>query len=109
MVNSWVENPYWQYITVESYLQTRCPIDPSSLSCWRKRIDEEEMETLQMVTIDAARRGGMLKSRSADRIIVDTTVMTNDFGVKMTVTTTLKEGVVMGMHSMPGRPWDGHT
>lgn len=28
-----------------------------------------------MVTIDAARRGGMLKASSTDKIIVDTTVM----------------------------------
>ena len=27
----------------------------------------------------------------------------------MTVATTLKEGLVVGMRSMPGNPWDGHT
>ncbi len=31
------------------------------------------------------------------------------FGVKVTVATTLKEGFVVGMRSMPGNPWDGHT
>ena len=31
------------------------------------------------------------------------------FGVKVTVATTLKEGLVVGMRSMPGNPWDGHT
>ena len=75
VVNTWVENPYWQYFTGETYLQTRCPIDPSSLTRWRKRIGEEGVETLLMVTIDAARRGGMLKASSTDKIIVDTTVM----------------------------------
>lgn len=75
VVNNWVENPYWQYFTGETYLQTRCPIDPSSLTRWRKRIGEEGVETLLMVTIDAARRGGMLKANSTDKIIVDTTVM----------------------------------
>jgi IS5 family transposase len=25
------------------------------------------------------------------------------------VATTLKEGLVVGMRSMPGNPWDGHT
>jgi IS5 family transposase len=29
--------------------------------------------------------------------------------VKVTVATTLKEGLVVGMRSMPGNPWDGHT
>ena len=75
VVNTWVENPYWQYFTGETYLQTKSPIDPSSLTRWRKRIGEEGVETLLLVTIDAARRGGMLKASSLDKIIVDTTVM----------------------------------
>ena len=75
VVNTWVENPYWQYFTGESYLQTRCPIDPSSLTRWRKRIGEEGVETMLMVSIDAARKGGMFKASSTDKIIVDTTVM----------------------------------
>ena len=29
--------------------------------------------------------------------------------MKVTVATTLKEGLVVGMRSMPGNPWDGHT
>nr|CCA80955.1 hypothetical protein BDB_110393 [blood disease bacterium R229] len=41
----WVENPYWQVSTGETYLQTEPPIDPSSLTRWRKRLGE-------------ARRGG---------------------------------------------------
>jgi IS5 family transposase len=32
-----------------------------------------------------------------------------EFGVKVTVATTLKEGLVVGMRSMPGNPYDGHT
>jgi IS5 family transposase len=30
-----------------------------------------------------------------------------EFGVKVSVATTLKEGIVVGMRSMPGNPWDG--
>jgi hypothetical protein len=45
------------------------------LTRWRKRIGEEGVETLLMVSIDAARKGGMLKASSTDKIIVDTTVM----------------------------------
>jgi IS5 family transposase len=44
VVNTWVENPYWQYLTGQTYLQTRCPIDPSSLTRWRMRIGEEGVE-----------------------------------------------------------------
>lgn len=75
VVNTWVENPYWQYFTGETYLQTKSPIDPSSLTRWRKRMGEEGVETLLLVTIDAARQGGLLKASSLDKIIVDTTVM----------------------------------
>lgn len=32
-----------------------------------------------------------------------------EFGAKVTIATTLKEGFVVGMRSMPGDPYDGHT
>jgi IS5 family transposase len=31
------------------------------------------------------------------------------FGVKVSIVTTLKEGVVIGARAMPGNPYDGHT
>ncbi len=32
-----------------------------------------------------------------------------EFGVKVSIATTHKEGLVVGMRSMPGNPYDGHT
>ena len=32
-----------------------------------------------------------------------------EFGVKVSLATTLTEGLVVGMRSMPGNPYDGHT
>ena len=32
-----------------------------------------------------------------------------EFGVKATITTTLKEGLVIGMRTLPGNPYDGHS
>jgi len=75
VVNTWMENPYWQFFTGEVYLQTELPIDPSSLARWRKRIGEEGVETLLALTIEAARKAGMIRKTSVDRVIVDTTVM----------------------------------
>ncbi|ABM36708.1 IS5 family transposase [Polaromonas naphthalenivorans] len=75
VVATWLENPYWQYFCGETYLQTELPIDPSSLSRWRKRIGEEGVEVLLAVTIEAAREAGLIKKASLKRIIVDTTVM----------------------------------
>ena len=75
VVNTWVENPYWQFFCGETYLQTELPIDPSSLTRWRKRIGEEGVETLLAASIDAARRGGVIQKSSVQQVIVDTTVM----------------------------------
>jgi IS5 family transposase len=74
-VNTWVENPYWQFFTGETYLQIESPIDPSSLTRWRKRIGEEGVETMLMATIKAGRKLGLLEAASTDRVVVDTTVM----------------------------------
>lgn len=75
VVNTWIENPYFQYFTGETYFQTELPIDPSSLTRWRQRIGEEGVETMLAATIDAARRIGFVKAASVDKVIVDTTVM----------------------------------
>ncbi|MGF6472427.1 IS5 family transposase [Paraburkholderia youngii] len=32
-----------------------------------------------------------------------------EFGVKVSIVTTHREGLVVGMRSMPGNPYDGHT
>ena len=36
VVARWVENPYYQHLTGEIFFQHRPPIDPSSLTRWRK-------------------------------------------------------------------------
>jgi transposase, IS5 family len=41
VVARWVENPYWQHFTGETFFQHRPPIHPSSLSRWRDRIGED--------------------------------------------------------------------
>ena len=70
-MNTWVENPYWQFFCGETYLQTEAPIDPSSLMRWRKRIGEEGVETLLAASIDAVRRGGVIRKCSVQQVIVD--------------------------------------
>lgn len=66
VVNTWLENPYWQYFCGEQYLQTELPINPSSLTRWRKRIGEEGVETLLTVTIEAARAAGLIRKNSVE-------------------------------------------
>ena len=75
LIQTWVENPYWQHFCGETYFQHEPPIDPSSLTRWRQRIGEEGVEWLLTETIEAARRGKIVKARSFEKIIIDTTVM----------------------------------
>ena len=75
IVNTWMENPYVQYFTGETYFQTEAPMDSSSLTRWRKRIGEEGVESMLIVTIDAAQKIGAVKASSFERLIVDSTVM----------------------------------
>jgi IS5 family transposase len=75
VVAGWLENPYWQVFTGETHLQTAPPIDPSSLSRWRKRLGKVGMEELLAQSIEAAKRADVIKPSSAQRVIVDTTVM----------------------------------
>jgi IS5 family transposase len=75
VVFTWVENPYWQVFTGETYLQTEPPIDPSSLTRWRKRLGKEGLELLLSHSIKAAHRAGVVKASSLNRVIADTTVM----------------------------------
>ena len=75
VVAGWAENPYWQHFCGETFFQHRQPIDPSSLTRWRKRIGEEGVEWLLTQTIEAGKRAGTVKGNDLKRVTVDTTVM----------------------------------
>ena len=75
VVARWVENPYYQHLTGETFFQHRLPIDPSSLTRWRGRIGEEGVEWLLTQTIRAGQKSGVIDEDSAKRVAVDTTVM----------------------------------
>jgi IS5 family transposase len=70
----WVENPYWQYFCGEQYMQHEFPIDSSSLSKWRKRLKEEDLEKLLAETIKVGLKTETIKKKDLDKAIVDTTV-----------------------------------
>ena len=75
VVARWVENPYYQHFCGETFFQHHPPIDPSSLTRWRKRIGEEGVEWLLTKTIEAGRTSGTVQEKSLERVSVDTTVM----------------------------------
>jgi IS5 family transposase len=73
-VERWSENPYWQHFSGERYFQHELPCDPSSLVRWRQRIGEAGCEWLLAQSIDAAKRGRVIKRASLDTVVLDTTV-----------------------------------
>jgi transposase, IS5 family len=70
----WRENPYFQHFSGERYFQHELPCDPSSLVRWRQRIGEAGCEWLLAHSIEAARKGGLIKRQSLDHVVLDTTV-----------------------------------
>lgn len=70
----WAENPYWQYFCGEQYMQHKFPIDPSSLSKWRKRLKEVDLEKLLMETINVGVKTETIRKKDLEKAIVDTTV-----------------------------------
>lgn len=71
----WIENPYWQYFCGYDYLQWEMPIDPSSLTRWRKRLGSEKIERILALTVTTAVRVKMVKEKDLATTIADTTVM----------------------------------
>jgi IS5 family transposase len=74
VVERWVENPYWQYFCGYTHLQHQCPIHPTSMSRWRKRVGADRLVELLSETIALAKREGHVSQRDLERVNVDTTV-----------------------------------
>jgi IS5 family transposase len=74
VVARWVENPYWQFFCGLCYMQHELPIDPSSLSRWRKRVGAERLEKLLEATIHTALAMKAVRPQELQKVNVDTTV-----------------------------------
>lgn len=74
VVYHFFENPYWQYFCGYEYFQTSFPIDPSSLTRFRKRIGSEGVEHFLQELLRTAKRVGALKESHLNKVNVDTTV-----------------------------------
>jgi hypothetical protein len=53
VVERWVENAYWQYLCGFEFYQHDLPIDPSSMTRWRKRVGPDALEEVLNVTAAA--------------------------------------------------------
>ena len=78
VVATWVENPYWQYFSGMQWFEHELPINPSSMTRWRKRIGEAGAEELLKETIQAGLKLKAVKAFQLKRVNVDTTVQEKD-------------------------------
>jgi len=69
-----LENPYWQYFCGLEFFIHNLPVDPTSMTRWRKRIGPEDMEQLLSEPLKTAKREQHLTERHMERVNVDTTV-----------------------------------
>ena len=70
----WVENPYWQYFCGSKWFEHTLPIDPSSMTRWRKLIGEQGAEQLLAESIATGLKTKTIKPASLEKVNVDTTV-----------------------------------
>ena len=63
----WVQNPYFQFFCGEEFMQHVPPVDPSSLSRWRKTLGKRGVSRLLAATIEAKERVGLVNRRKAKR------------------------------------------
>lgn len=70
----WRENAYFQYFCGEEYLQHRLPVEPPSLSIFRKRIGAEGAERLLAETVKLGLKTGTVTKNEIEKVNVDTTV-----------------------------------
>jgi IS5 family transposase len=73
-VERWVENPYWQHFCGMKHFTYEMPIDPSSMTRWRKLVGDGGMEKLLAETVAVGFRTRAITERSLANVNVDTTV-----------------------------------
>jgi transposase, IS5 family len=70
----WLENPYYQFFCGELSFCHRLPFDRSSLTHWRQRLGEEQLQALLQESLSVAHKTEALATRDLERVVVDTTV-----------------------------------
>ena len=99
----WVENPYFQYFTGETFFQHRFPHERSSMSHWRRRLGDR-LEILLAESLRVAHETGALKPDDLARVTVDTTVqpknVTHPTDAKLMLTAIEKLGRLARAHGV---------
>lgn len=74
IVQKFVENPYYQYFCGNEYFEHSLPINPSSMTRFRRRMGKETIEELFKEILKSANRSEQLKEKDFEQLNVDTTV-----------------------------------
>ncbi len=102
----WVQDPYFQYFTVEEFFQHELVHERYGLSHWRKRIGDY-LEILLAETLRIAHDTGALKKRDLARVTVDTTVQPKNItfptDAKLLETAIRQLGKLAKAHHVPLR------
>jgi IS5 family transposase len=70
------ENAYFQFFCGETYLQTKLPLDRTSMSVWRGRIGAEKLELHLAETLAAATQAKAVDKSQMERVTVGATAQT---------------------------------
>lgn len=76
VVARWVENPYWQHFSGRQFFEHEMPLDPSSMTRWRKRLGESGAEAMLKATIETGVVMKVITPAQTSHVNVDTTVQT---------------------------------
>ena len=74
VISQWLENPYWQYFTGNTFFEHDAPLDSSSMSRWRKYLKVAGAEKMLAETIKTGLKSGFIRKREIKKVNVDTTV-----------------------------------
>ena len=74
VVEGWLQNPYWQYLSGMRYFEHEVPLNPSSMSRWRGRAGQAGVEELLEQTVRAGLKLKAITPVQLQRVNVDTTV-----------------------------------
>jgi IS5 family transposase len=102
----WVNDPYFQHFTGETFFQHAIPHERSGMSHWRKRIGGR-LDKLLAETLRVAHATGALRGDDMARVTVDTTVQPKNVAfptdAKLMVTAINKLGALAKKHGVPLR------
>ncbi len=74
VVTRWTENPHWQHFSGRQFFEHEMPIDPSSMTRWRKPLGSAGAETTLKSTNEAGIAIKAITSAQSHHVNVDTTL-----------------------------------